>query len=68
MSLSKLARQVCAVVHLEDELNRHMRDFGVDEVLTLSDVTRTIRKDPELLNAIRDFNKKMFDERGGSKI
>lgn len=50
--------KVIAMIELEDSLSEKLRDFDGDvRQITLTDVTRAIRKDAEVLAQIRHFIK-----------
>lgn len=50
--------KIISMIKVEDEMNKAYQKFGGDDgFITVSDVTREIRKNPKLLQEIRDFIK-----------
>lgn len=59
-NLTDLSIKVITLRKLERDINKNMKDFGSDHMITLSDITRKIAKeDPELLKQIDDLIDKM---------
>lgn len=61
--------KICSMLKAENKLNESMSKFGSVGFITISEVTREIRKNPEIMKIFNELLKKLdeFEKHGNAK-